>query len=199
MRRALSSIFAVSALAVAATPFWDVKPPAEWTLEEARTILTDSPWAQRLDAGPKSTAPPLQAFIATAAPVEKAENRIRAARRVSSSDPSWDEYREYLVENAGKYIVIAVSALKPEAFLDGEETRRMEEDSRLKIGKRQYRVVGSFPPSSTDPYVRLVFPREVREGDRTLTFELYVPGSGAPFRFAEFRLSDMMFRGEPSY
>jgi hypothetical protein len=183
----------------AAVPFWDAKPPSDWTLDEARTLLTDSPWAQRVAAGRQSTAPLLDAYVATAEPVEKAEDRMRAARKVLSTDPSWDEYREYLAENAGKFIVLAVSALKPEAFLDAGETKRMEEESRLKIGKRKYEMAGYFPPSSTDPFVRLVFSKDVRDGDRALTFELYVPGSGAPYRIAEFPLRDMRYQGQPSY
>jgi hypothetical protein len=187
------------ALLAATLPFWDSKPPGDWTLDEARTLLTDSPWAQRVAAGRHSSAPLLDAYVATAEPVEKAEDRIRAARKVVWTDPSWDEYREYMTENAGKFIVLAVSAVKPEAFLDAVETKRMEEESRLRIGRRKYEMAGYFPPSGTDPFVRLVFPKDVRDGDRVLTFELYVPGSGAPYRIAEFQLRDMRYHGQPSY
>lgn len=183
----------------AAVPFWDSKPAAEWSLDEVRTLLTNSPWAQSVEAGSKSPAPPVGVYVASAEPVQAAEDRLRAARKKKDEDPSWDEYREYLVSNTGKYIVLAVAALQGEAFLDNSETRHMEEESRLLIGKRRYKLAGHFPPSSTDPYVRLVFPRVIEQGDRALRFELYVPGAGAPYRRVEFALKDMVYRGQPCY
>ena len=63
-----------------------------------------------------------------------------------------------MVENGSKYIVVAFRALNPEVFLDNAETKHMENDSVLRIGKRKYKTAGSFPPSSSDRYARLVFP-----------------------------------------
>jgi hypothetical protein len=184
----------------AAVPFWDAKPPAQWTVEELNWLLTDSPWAQMVDPGPRSSAPPLQVYIASADPMIQAEDRARAARKDSSTDPSWLEYRDYVNENAGKYLIVAVSVEDRTAFTDNAETKRMEQESRLRIGRRTYQTTGHFPPSSSDPYVRLVFPKEVREGDKILKLELYIPGaSGQPYRQAEFKLKDMLYHGHPSY
>lgn len=183
----------------AATPFWDTKPAADWTLDEVQAILTGSPWAQMASAGQSDVAPPVQIYVASAQPAILAEDRMRVARRKPTTDPAWEDYRAYLVENTGKYIILAIAALKPEVFLDNSETTQMEKESRMKIGKRKYKIEGHFPPSSTDPYVRLVFPRDVREGDRFLEFEVYAPGSGNPYRQVRFELKDMTYHGKPAY
>src|SRR6476659_41195 len=110
-----------------ATPFWDAKTSSEWTLDEVRTLLTDSPWAQTVDAGGNSPAPLVQVYIATAEPVQLAEDRIRAAAKVKSEDPSWADYRDYLLENTGKLIVFAIRVIDPKALSDAAEARHMEE------------------------------------------------------------------------
>jgi hypothetical protein len=186
-------------LLMAALPFWEAKPSGEWTLDEVRALLTDSPWAQMVNAGRDNPAPPVQIYLASAEPAIAAEDRLRAARKTESVDPAWDEYREYLLANGGRYIVLAIRVLNPESFLDNSETRHMEDDSYLRAGKRKLKVAGHFPPSSSDPYVRLVFPRELPPGDRSLKFDLYVPGAGSPYRQVEFSLKEMVYRGRPSY
>ncbi|HEX5431010.1 MAG TPA: hypothetical protein VFW83_03525, partial [Bryobacteraceae bacterium] len=57
-----------------AAPFWEAKSPQNWTNQELQTMLTDSPWAQMV-AGPGTAEPlpPVLVFIATAAPIEQAE------------------------------------------------------------------------------------------------------------------------------
>jgi hypothetical protein len=57
-------------------------------------------------------------------------------------------------------------------------------------------LTGSFPPSESDPFLRLAFPRQVELSDKTLTFDLYLPGVPAPFRSAEFSLKDMVVAGK---
>ncbi|MBS1875903.1 MAG: hypothetical protein JSU00_21995 [Acidobacteria bacterium] len=182
-----------------AAPFWEAKPPAEWTAGEARGLLRESPWAQLSEVGRNGAEIPVPVYIATAEPVMHAEDRVRAASKSKGEDPGWTDYRDYLAENAGKCIVLAILVTKKNALLDNVETTRMENESYLFIGRRKYGVKGHFPPSSSDPFVRLVFPREVRDGDKSLRFELYVPGTGAPFRNAEFPLKEMRYQGRPSY
>ena len=186
-------------LMMAAIPFWDAKPAADWTRDEINTLLTDSPWAQIVDAGKNNTAPPVQVYLATAQPIMLAEDRLRAARKATGDDPSWQEYRDYLVENTGKYLVLAIRVVNHESFLDNSEVKHMEDDSYLRVGKRKYRITGHFPPSSTDPFVRLVFAQDLQPGDRNLTFELYVPGTGSPYRQAQFAIKDLAYHGRPSY
>jgi hypothetical protein len=127
-----------------------------------------------------------------------AEDRLRAARKQPTTDPSWEDYREYLTAEHGKYIVVAVAMPTLRRFADAAEGRQMEKESVLRIGKRKYKLAGHFPPSSTDRHVRLAFPRDVREpGDRSLVFELYVPGVN--YRVAEFKIKDMVFKGKPAF
>ncbi len=184
-------------LFLAAAPFWETASPEAWTSEQMRKLLSESPWAQLADAA-GNPGVPVPVYIATAQPLMLAEDRIRATRKSDGEDPAWTEYREYLAENAGKYIVLAL-VLSGRDLLDNSETRRMEEESVLVVGKRKYHVTGHFPTSSTDPLVRLVFPRDVKETDKTLRFELYVPGTGAPYRQAEFSLKNMVYRGHRSF
>jgi len=60
------------------------------------------------------------------------------------------------------------------------------------------RLSGSAPDSDTqspDPFLRLVYPRVVGEHDKTVTFELYLPGYG-PYHEAEFRVRDLQYKGK---
>jgi hypothetical protein len=186
-------------LMAAGVPFWESKPAAEWSMDQVNTLLTDSPWAEMVEAGRKDLAPAVQVYLATAEPIEQAEQRARAARGIKLSDPLWQEYVDYLAENKGKIIVLAIRATKAEDFLDGKEASSMEKESYLKIGKRKYKIIGQFPPSSGDPYERMIFPRDVDPGDRSLVFDLYVPGTGSPYRHCEFPLKDLVYHGKPCY
>ena len=58
-----------------AAPFWEAKTPADWTEQEVLQMLTDSPWAQMLDAPTKAGSSTVQMFLATAAPIEQAERQ----------------------------------------------------------------------------------------------------------------------------
>ncbi len=191
--------FAPVLLIAATDRFWETKPAAEWDFAEVNTVLTDSPWAAMVEAGKNDPAPAVQVYVATAEPVQLAEQRVRLARKAHDDAPLWQEYLDYLAENKGKVIVLAIRAVKADAFVDGSESKHMENESYLRIGKRKYKILGQFPPSSSDPYERLVFPRDVQQGDRDLVFELYIPGTGSPYRRVEFSLKDMVYHGQPCY
>jgi hypothetical protein len=195
LRFLLVSIVAACALTAAEAPFWETTPPEKWTVAQLTTLLTDSPWAQiaGLDTRTSNT-PGLQVYIASAEPIREAEER-RRANGTKQDDPSWDEYRDYLRDNLGKYIIVAVFAPNAQAFADGGEVRQMEKDTVLHIGKRKYALVGNFPPSATDPYVRFVFPKDIRPGDKRLTIDMYVPGVPSPWRMVQFDLKEMVFHG----
>ncbi len=186
-------------LMMAAAPFWQAKQPAEWSMDDVRALLTNSPWAVLADAGRDSPAPAVQIYLATAEPVIAAEDRLRASKKTDGVDPAWEEYREYLVANAGKYIVLAIKVLKPEAYLDNSETKLMETESYMRAGKKKVRVTGHFPPSATDPFVRLVFPRELSASDRSIKFDLYVPGVGSPYREVDFPKKDLEYHGQAAF
>jgi hypothetical protein len=57
-------------------------------------------------------------------------------------------------------------------------------------------IVGHFPPADTDPVLRLVFPRVVKSTDKSVTFQLYLPGIPFPEREVEFRVKDLMYHGK---
>lgn len=190
----------VLALAVlAAPPFWELKPPSAWTDEEIRQLLTDSPWAQSVAA--PSDASGVVVYLATARPVREAEQELirRSGKSQGVEDPEPDEYRDYVRQNAGKIIVLAVRVPNPGALQHEAEVRRMEKESVLKVGRRKYRTTGHFPPAPTDPWLRLVFPREAGPQDKSLQFELYLPGLANPLRWAEFRMRELKYGGAPEF
>jgi len=147
--------------------------------------MHDSPWAQMADP-----APPVQVYLATAYPLQEAEAEL-ARRR---GKPLNDEYLDYLKENGGKTLIVAIAYKNVTALSDGEEARRMEDESIMKVGRQEYKMEGHFPPVPSDPFLRLVYPRAVTERDKTVTFELYLPGYG-PYHEAQFRVRDMIYKG----
>jgi len=185
-----------------ADPYWVSKAPAEWTDAQLAALLTSSPWAQAV-RGPGANAPPVEVFLATAAPIELAakerDRRIQARRRpgpVPPESPAITEYRLWLEDNRATQIIVAVAIQSNKGFLDEREVRRMEDECIMRVGKKKIKMTGSFPPSEADPYLRLAFPRQVELSDKTLYFDLYLPGVPAPFRSAEFALKDMVVAGK---
>ena len=187
-----------------AAPFWETKAPSDWSDDELRQILTDSPWAQMVSAtGRGVAAPPIQVYLATAAPMVEADRerdrrykRKRPPAAPAVKDELAEEYRAWLEENRATHIVLAVRMDNNRGFFDDKETRQMEEESVMYVGRKKIKMTGHFPPSPTDPYVRLAFPRQVGPSDKTVSFELYLPGVPNPFREAEFKVKDMMFKGK---
>ena len=183
--------------ALLAPPFWAARPPSAWTAEEILQLLTDSPWAQAAKA-PRAEYG-VVVYLATARPAREAEERRLGGGPQPGEESSAGEYRDFMRENAGKVIVLAVQLPLAAILQAAPDILRMEQESVLKIGRRKYRMTGHFPPAPWDPYLRLVFPREVRPDDKTLDFELYLPGLPAPYRWAQFRLSQMKYRGAAEY
>jgi len=182
-----------------ASRFWETKPSTDWTLTELSTMVSESPWAQK--ATTSATAPPAFLYLATAAPMRIAEVEMRR-RYVKAGGPVDDlheDYELFLRENAGKVIVLAVKSSVAEFSADEAEVKRMEEESVLKVGRRKYKLSGHFPPSRTDQYLRLIFPREVKADDKALDFQVYVPGLSSPFREARFPLKDLQYKGKLEY
>jgi hypothetical protein len=171
--------------------FWEAKPPAQWTDAEVQELLTNSPWAQSaVDARGAAVA----VYLASARPMREAELEL-VRRQPPVDDPDAQEYGDFLRENQGKQIVLAVALPDRKALDDPAEVKRIEEECVLKVGGKKYQMTGHFPPSVTDPYLRLVFPRAATAADKNLVFELYVPGVPSPYRRAEFRIQDLTYRG----
>src|SRR5208282_4688430 len=53
-------------------PFWETKPPERWTDREIDAVRHDSPWAQAVGPDPQ-----VLVYLATAAPIEDAEQEAR--------------------------------------------------------------------------------------------------------------------------
>ncbi|MDX2154295.1 MAG: hypothetical protein SFV54_26375 [Bryobacteraceae bacterium] len=184
------------ALALLLAPYWETKPPREWSVEELQRMFTDSPWAQITTAGRNAAAPaPIPVFLSTAEPMKQAEAEARRRARLEP-DP---DFTDFLSAHEGKAIILAIRIDNPLALSDGEESRRMESESVLRVGRRKHKLIGHFPPSREDPFLRLAFPRDVPPAERKLTFELYVPGASYPYRVIEFVLKDLAWRGAPAY
>jgi len=184
-------------LAWAAAPFWETRPPAAWTDAELSGFLADSPWAQL--AGP---APGVTIYLATARPMREAEAELyRRARLRQAHLPEVADldYADFLRTEGARHIVIAVPFPDTLALADAAEYKRMEQESVLKIGRRTYKMSGHFPPVAADPRLRMAFPRDVRAGDKSLYFELYLPGVGGNFKSADFRFKELNYRGRVEY
>ena len=178
-----------------ANAFWNTKAPADWSIEEVRQMLSQSPWATVSNA---TMGAPLRIHLASAEPMREAEVRERQALRFRV-DPgaNFEEYQSMLKEE--RYIALAVLPRDATAISDAIESRSLEHDSMLHIGKRSYKVVTHFPPTPGDPYLRYIFPRDVKPSDRALLFDIYIPGVSYPQRHIEFDLRDMMYKGKMAY
>ena len=185
MRVAIAALFLFLA-----QPFWETKPPDQWTAKEIEELRSDSPWAQRV--GP---VPAIMIYLATAAPIEDAEGEARLRTRNPLDEPDPD-YLDYLRENRDTSLVVAIPYSKKAAFGKPMDLHRMEEESLMLVGHKTYKMVGHFPPTATDPVLRLVFPREVDSSDRTVVFRLYLPGVEFPDREVEFRTKDLTYHGK---
>ncbi len=185
-------------------PFWESAPPVEWSEEQLILLLNNSPWAQTVDGG-RSTrlpGPPVLMYLASATPLRQAEEELIRRRYKQQPDlhaaivDAREEYQAYLAEQAGKVIVVAIP-LKASALADVSETKRMESESLLRVGKRKVKTTGHFPPTPADPILRLIFPKDLPEGTKEFTVEVYLPSIPAPYRSATFRVKDLVYRGQP--
>lgn len=177
---------------VAAAGFWEAKPPEDWTVEEVRGMFEDSPWSRTL----RSRGEPMQVHLASALPMRQAEQRQRAMqKRPGANSVTFDEYLA-MVED-GKYIVLAVAMQDREAFADGQLVSRLQKDARMRADKKSYEMVTYFPPSPSDPYLRLVFPRV--DVVKSVDFMFLIPGAIDPYRQVSFFAKDMMYRGKLEY
>jgi hypothetical protein len=171
-------------------PFWETKSPERWTDREIEAVRHDSPWAQ--EVGP---APKVLVYLATAGPIEDAEKtaRLRTKNPLSEPDP---DYLDYLRENRDKHFVLGVPAVTRGALAAPGEEQLMEEQTQMVIGRKTYKIIGHFPPTETDPVLRLVFPREAELTDKSVIFHLYLPGVPFPNRDIEFGIKDLMYHGK---
>lgn len=170
-----------------AQPFWETTPPAKWTEEQLSVMLTDSPWARP------------DAFLATAAPMLAAEQQWRVRHIPKQAGDGGDsDYTLFLQENAATHLALAVRIQFPNELSKSEEIERMEKECFLRAGRSKIRLAGHFPPTSADPFLRLVFPRPPA-AFRSLEFDLYLPGVSMAYRALEFSAKEMIWRGKLEY
>ena len=182
-----------------AAPFWEEKPPRQWSNGDLDLMFRNSPWAQTALLTTRiGGEPQIFVYLASAKPMQEAEEE-RRVRRNRKSDPVAEEYTTWSADNSGKYIVLAVHVPVSFTFTDESESKRMEKETALRIGRRRYTPVLHFPPSSTDEHLRFVFPRDVPDSAKKLTFEFYVPSIAGPYREAVFALKDLIYKGAQSY
>ena len=188
-----------------AVPFWESAPPVKWSEEQLIGLLNDSPWAQTVGDVGRATrlpGPPVLMYLASATPMRQAEEELIRRRYKQQPDlhaavvDAREEYKAYLAEQGGKVIVVAIP-LAAHALSDVGETKRMESESLLRVGKRKVKATGHFPPTPADPILRLIFPRDLAEGTKEFTVEVYLPSISGPYRSATFRVKDLVYRGQP--
>ncbi len=186
-------------LLLMAAPFWEAKPPNEWSNTDLDLIFRNSPWAQTALLTTRiGGEPQIFVYLASAKPIQEAEVE-RRSRRQKKPDPVAEEYISWATANQGKYIVLAVHVPPSFSLSDESESKRMEKESAMRVGRKRYPAVMHFVPSSTDEDLRFVFPREVPESTKKLSFEFYVPSVSGPYREAEFAIKDLTYKGAPTY
>jgi hypothetical protein len=173
-----------------AQPFWEAKPPDKWTAGELDTIRYNSPWAQT--AGPE---PRVVVYLATAAPIEEAEAELRLRSKNPLPEPDPD-YNYYLSQHREDHFVLAIPYPTLSGLGNAREQKRTEEEASMRVGGKSYPIDGYFPPTPSDPVLRLVFPRKVKPADKTVVFRLYLGGLDFPDREVEFRVKDLIYRGK---
>ncbi len=190
-------------LLLLAAPFWDAKAPVDWTDVELSQLLADSPWAL-FATGSSPNLPAVPVYLATAKPVQLAEAererraiaKLKLKGKTPDFDPFADEYAAWLAENSKDQIILAIRVGNRREYAEAQELDQLEKESVLRVGKKKIQMTGYFPPSSQDPYLRIAFPRpQLQLSDKTIRFELYLPGVAGPFRTVEFKLDTLTFAG----
>jgi len=205
-------LWLVVALLFFADPFWQAKPPMEWTDVELSQFLADSPWAQMASQPGKAQVGKnagqgqlVQVYLVTAAPIAKAvterERRIELRRpgtaKALADDPLSEERSAWLADNREGHVIVAARVGDNNAFSSGQETRRMEQDTAMDLGRSRVKMSAYFPPTRTDPHLYLAFARQpVTDSDKIVTFELYLPGVPGSYRTVTFKVKDMLVDGK---
>ena len=176
-----------------AQPFWEAKPPEKWSDADIAVMRRNSPWAQL-----SGTSPQVVIYLATAAPIEQAETELRLRLKknpqpMPEPDP---DYLEYLRDHRDDSFVLAVTYPTLAGLGHADESKRMEEETAMWIGRKEYKILGHFPPTPSDPVLRLIFPRVVKSTDKSALFRLYLAGLNFPEREVEFRIKDLTYQGK---
>jgi len=174
-------------------PFWEAKTPQQWTDAELKELFTNSPGAA---GGGRARRGPA-VYLASARPLREAELELARRQPPIDDDPDADEYRDFLRENHGRQIVLAVVLPDPKALDDPVEVKRLEDECVLKVGQKKYPMTGHFPPTSSDRVLRLVFRARRSRMARASSSTYMCPASAATTGSAVFSFKDLTYRGAP--
>jgi hypothetical protein len=191
-------------LLLAAAPFWQEKPIAEWNDIQLAEFLNDSPWAHAATGAGKIPGPPVQTYLARGHLADRAVaervRRVALRRKQTGEDALAEEYRLWFEDNRTAQVIVAIRAGNLLAFSEEAEIRRMQDNSAMRSGKVKVKMSGYFPPTANDPYLRMAFPREIiSPGEKFLDFDLYLPGVAGPFRTVQFVVQDLIVDGKADY
>jgi len=184
---------ATQAFPVYVEPFWQTKPPTAWSDAEIADLMRQSPWGQPTNFG-------TTAFLASARPLREAEEQLFQRRSLNGElKPEEEDYHAYISQNPNKHIVLAVQMAWTNELGEAKEIKKMEKECFLRVGKQRVKAVGHFPPTPSDPYLRLLFPRVPLTGLKYLSFGLYLPGVNKPLQDVELIVKDLDYRGQLEY
>ena len=95
-------------------------------------------------------------YLATAAPIEhaEAELRLRLKKNPNPMREPDPDYVEFLSTHRADTFVLAITYPTLAGLGDARESKRMEEESVMVIGKKSYGILGHFPPTPSDPVLR---------------------------------------------
>ena len=136
-----------------AASFWETKAPADWTDDELVRMFTESPWGQMVAAtAVKDTlGTPVQIYLASAGPMHgggegRRRRYVRKGNAPAEESPMEAEYRIWLEDNHATQIVVAARINRSKDFDDATQTKRMENDSFMQVGRKKFKMTGNFPP-----------------------------------------------------
>jgi hypothetical protein len=172
---------------LSALPFWRATPPAEWSDGQLEALLREAPFGSIT-----SSKEGRRAYLANFGPMAQAEEewlRRRMGRRALDS-AAWREYQSFLQEEGKAWVVLSIDASGMD-LSNANDVSEMEKYCVMKVGKRRYPLQGRFRPTLHDPWLRLLFRRDIRPDDRQLSFELVLPVQGYSSHLLLFSLDEI--------
>lgn len=207
------SLGAISALGATAKPFWEEKPPEQWTKDEIDQLLNNSPWAQKaavnFDGGPGGAGgflyggaiSPSQRVQYEGAHAEKSPGAFHAVARWESARPLCQAQKRapdgakdfYIIGLTGDF-PDAAKAAPDEAPSAAEERAEMLRSHTLLERKGDGPLYLDHIQSIQDGEF-FYFSRldEIKASHKEITFTTKL----GPMDFkAKFVLKDMVYRGK---
>ncbi|RPJ56368.1 MAG: hypothetical protein EHM23_23760 [Acidobacteria bacterium] len=195
-----------------------------WSLEEALSILNDSPWAREQTAtrvvggigsgiaGEKEIYERFYVRLLSARPIREAYARAdRLISNTESVDPTAAKSaKDSLDLDTSDWIVVAVAFRSNDMSREQEVKRELQTQTTETMKTRAYlstarfpqvRIMAFFPALEDGVGAKFVFPRKINgeavvtAGDQNLIFELEMPGDMPDVR-TTFKVREMMVKGE---